>query len=387
MDTSGRDARLALVAGRQAGAFSLRQAMEVGFPRSTIGDRVRRGVWERRLPAVFAMAGSPTSWETRLWTSALAVGRAGVLTHETAALCHGAERLPADPVVLTVPHRWHHRLAGTFVHQIDDLQPWHRTTWRGLAISRPARSVVELAATQSAVTIGRVADDLVRLRSTTYEQIGRVFAEVARPGKPGMERLARVMDERSGGHVPPASELERALFEALAAGGLPAPRRQVPLPGRGPVSGTADAAYDDARIVIEVDGRRWHARVDAARRDRERDVQVVRAGWVTMRFVYEHVVGSPAEMCAAVREARAARLDLVPRRGLTRARTSRGDSTGGLQPEAMWPDTRSNRLVRVPVGRIASCECPLVESPRPVLVRQTPRDRPMISFMISVVPP
>jgi very-short-patch-repair endonuclease len=313
MDRNGRDARLALLAGRQAGVFSLEQALQLGFPRSTIGDRARRGVWERRLPSVFAVGGSPISWEARLWAASLGVGPSGSLSHETAALCHGAERLATDPVVLTCPHRWHHRLPGVFVHQIDDLQPWHLTTWRGLPISRPSRTVVELAATQSTAVIGRVADDLVRLRATSYGEIGRVFFEVARPGKPGMARLARVMDERTDGHVPPSSELERALFDALAAGGLPPPRRQVPLPGRSVNPGIADAAYDDARIVLEVDGRRWHSRVDAARRDRERDVQVVRAGWVPMRFVYEQVVGSPAEVCAAVWETRSVRLALLQR--------------------------------------------------------------------------
>jgi very-short-patch-repair endonuclease len=236
-----------------------------------------------------------------------------VITHETSALCHGAERLPLDPVVLTVPHRWHHRIEGVFVHQIDDLQPWHQTTWRGLPISTPARCVVEVAATQPAREVGRAADDLVRLRRTTYLEIERVFAAVARPGKPGMATMAEVLDERGPGHVPPHSELERALFDALAAGGLPAPRRQVPLPGRSSVKGIADAAYDDARIVLEADGRRWHERVEAARRDRARDLQVVRAGWVPMRFGFELIVGSPGELCAAVIETRAGRLELFSR--------------------------------------------------------------------------
>jgi very-short-patch-repair endonuclease len=235
------------------------------------------------------------------------------ITHETAALEHGAEHLPEPELTLTVPHRWHHLLPGIFVHQIDDLLPHHITFVRNLPMSTPARCVVELAATQPARSIGIVADDLVRARKTTYAQIARVFREVQRPGKPGMLKIAEVLDERADGFVPPASELERALFEALAAGGLPAPQRQVPLPGRGRVRGIADGAYQDTKIVLEVDGRRWHARVEAARRDRERDVQVVRAGWVPMRFVYEQVVGEPAEVCAAVRETRANRLELLRR--------------------------------------------------------------------------
>jgi very-short-patch-repair endonuclease len=313
MDRTGREARLALLASRQGGAFSFAQARELGYPSSTIADRLRRGAWTRRFAGVYTVGGTPLTRTGDLWAAQLAVGPAAAITHETSALCHGAERLPSEPIVLTVRHRWHHRLDGVFVHQIDDLQPWHRTIWQGLPISRPARCVVELAATQPARVIGMVADDLVRLRKTTYREIERVFTEVARPGKPGMARIAEVLDERGPGHVPPHSERERALFDALAAGGLPAPHRQVPLPGRGAVPGIADGAYLDARMVLEADGRRWHERIEAARRDRARDLQVVRAGWVPMRFGYELIVGDPGELCAAVRDARAERLRLFSR--------------------------------------------------------------------------
>ena len=113
--------------------------------------------------------------------------------------------------------------------------------------------------------------------------------------------------------MPPHSELERALFDALAAYGLPAPVRQLPLPGRDRPRGIADGGYLDAKIVLEADGRRWHDRLAAAAKDRERDLQAARVGWQTMRWVYEQVVGDPAEVCAAVRDARAVRLDLFRR--------------------------------------------------------------------------
>jgi very-short-patch-repair endonuclease len=313
MDRDGRDRRLALIARRQAGAFSLAQAVEAGFPRSTITDRARRGAWERTFPGIFVLGGAARTRDRQLWEALLAVGPMARITHEAGALLYGAEHLPEDPVTLTVPHRWHHDLLGVFVHQIDDLLPHHLAEVRGMPVSSAARCAVELAATQPESVLGLVADDLVRLRRTTYGQIAGVFRDVLRPGKPGMVKMARVLDERSEGYVPPASVLEQALFDALRAGGLPAPQRQMPLPGRSAIRGVADAGYLDALIVMEVDGRRWHARVEAARRDRERDVQVVRAGWVPMRFVYEQVVHEPAAVCDAVAEARAVRLRLLGR--------------------------------------------------------------------------
>jgi hypothetical protein len=194
------------------------------------------------------------------------------------------------------------------VHQIDDLVATHRTQWRQLPVSTPARSVVELGAVCSTATVGRVADDLVRMGRTSYGAIAAVLAAVARPGKPGVLEVGTMLQERADGYVPPGSELERSLFATLDAGGLPPPTRQLPLPGRGSVAGIADAGYVDAKIILEADGRRWHARVAAAKVDRARDAQVARAGWVPLRFVHEQIVGDPAGVCAVVDETRQVRL-------------------------------------------------------------------------------
>ncbi len=146
------------------------------------------------------------------------------------------------------------------------------------------------------------------MRRTTYGAIGVVLAQVSRPGKPGIATVAEVLDQRGDGFVPAHSMLESAMFAALDAGGLPPPTRQLPLPGRGPIRGIADGGYLDTQIVLEADGRRWHSRMEAARKDRERDAQVVRAGWVPLRFLYEQILGDPAGVCAVVADTRSMRL-------------------------------------------------------------------------------
>jgi Transcriptional regulator, AbiEi antitoxin/Protein of unknown function (DUF559) len=310
MQTRALDARINLIARRQGGAFTWAQARECGMGKATIGRRVSTGVWNRPYPGVYVLGGTPPTRPQALWAAVLAAGGGAAVSHESGALVHGARGLPLEPLTLTAPHGAHHRLPGVTVHQIDDLAPRHRTTIDGLPVVTAARAVVELGSRLSLDRLGDVADDLVQSRATTWPAIGAVFRDVARPGKPGMPTVASLLDDRCGTGVPAASALERALFTALAAAGLPAPVRQMALPGRGALRGLVDAAYLDARILLETDGRTYHMRLRDMRRDRERDAQAVAAGWVTLRFMYDQVVGDPAGACADIAAARRVRLPL-----------------------------------------------------------------------------
>lgn len=126
-----------------------------------------------------------------------------------------------------------------------------------------------------------------------------------------MAKLGLVLDERSDAAVPPGSELERAMLTALRDAGLRPPQRQVALPGTGEIDGLVDAAYPDCRIILEADGRRWHTRVRDLACDHSRDAQAARAGWQTLRFLYEMIIHDPAGMCATVADVRAVRTPAI----------------------------------------------------------------------------
>jgi hypothetical protein len=195
------------------------------------------------------------------------------------------------------------------VHQTSYLPADHLTELGGLRTVSIERAVVDLAAvTKSHAHVGKILDRFIADGRTTSSRVGRCFDDLARPGRRGVRLVAAVLDERGPGYVPPASELERRLFDVIERARLPEPLRQLPLPGRGKVEGLADSGYLDARLLLEADGRRWHTRLEDFRADRERDAEASRAGWLTLRFAYEQLKSEPHEVGGAISATRAIRL-------------------------------------------------------------------------------
>ena len=262
-------------------------------------------------PGVYSLPGVRTSFFRRLWIAHLTAGLHSVVSHETAAGLAHLTGFPLSTVVLIVDHPQHPRVAGAFVHQISDLQP--RWTWSidGLPVTVTARTIVDLAAVCSRARLDVVLEDAVACRKVTEAQVAQCLFEVLRPGKRGLDRLIDVLESRGEAHVPPMSELERRLFAALDADGLPEPVRQYPHPNRGSFVGIVDAAYTDAKLILEADGRTWHDRKAAFRTDRRRDNEAARVGWQTLRFPWEEIVHDPEDTAATVRDVRAQRLSRV----------------------------------------------------------------------------
>lgn len=56
----------------------------------------------------------------------------------------------------------------------------------------------------------------------------------------------------------------------------------------------ADALHRRAKVVVEFDGARFHATAQAVASDRERDIDLAAAGYLTVRFGWDDVAGRPA---------------------------------------------------------------------------------------------
>jgi hypothetical protein len=296
------DRHVLTLASEQRGAFARWQVLGHGGDDALIRRRRQSGRWERAAPGVYVLGGLPPDRERRLWVAFLTVGEDAVVSHECAAERHGLGPVPAGRLVFTSHHGDHHYVPGVVVHQLRDVLPHHVTSVGGLPTTTVARTIVDLAAVTGIERLTRVVEAAVNERRTDETVIGVVLGEVARPGKRGVRRLAGVLARRAPGEPVPDSVLERLLLGALRTAGLPAPVPQFPHPGRHPGRGRVDFAYPEARLILEADGRRWHQRIADLKRDRARDNEAARAGWVTLRFMWEELEADPEDVGRAVAE-------------------------------------------------------------------------------------
>ena len=299
------------VAHTQRGWFSASQATQAGADRKVIERRVHSGLWVRRHEGVYKPAAYPDSFVGDLWAAHLAAGPTSYVSHEAAAHMHGLAGFGRQQLVLTVPHPGHARLDGVTVHQLTDAHLHGLTVIEGLSVTTVPWTFVDAAAVASRARVRAALDDAIAARLTTANEVGKCLATITRRGKPGVVRLARLLDRYAKGPVPPRSVLERHLVDGLRAANEPLPRLQHPFPGRHPMPGCADGCYVEAKLIVETDGRRWHTRIADVARDRARDNEAARAGYQTLRFLHEDVVNDIDDVIATIRDVRLDRLALL----------------------------------------------------------------------------
>ena len=309
------DTRISALASGQHLCFSRSQAIEAGASLSLIKRRLRAGRWTTCHPGVYSLAVSPDPWLQRIWAAWLAVGRSCAVSHSTAAALH---RLVGHPrthrIELIAQRSSHPRVQGVVVHQFDDLRPHHVVAnlpaCPRLPVTTPNRTVVDLAVRAGPSRLRAVITDGVAAGRLTVAGVALVLGDVARRGKPGVRQIGGVLDELTGEPVP-ASVAESTFLAVLDDHGVRRPETQVVLPGRGAVVGRGRRDLPRRRRSSSrstagggtAGSRTWRETV-------ARDAEAARAGYLTLRFMFEHIVADAdwvAATVAAVVESRSLR--------------------------------------------------------------------------------
>jgi very-short-patch-repair endonuclease len=291
------DRRIGREAALHHGVFTAPFLASIGVNAAQARRRVRCGRWTRLHEGVFSIEGVPPTFALRA-TAALAAMPHAVLSGEA-----GSRVLQLGPtteqVELSVPHHSRHRLAGAVIRQT--VLPAHHVTRRcGFRVTTVERTLIDLATALGIDALQRCIEDQLVARRTTLARVESVFDDLAAPGRNGIAR-ARLVLARMDPQPPTESELEASFWRLLQRNRLPLPERQASFDWLGDGRGRVDFWYPGAALVVELDGRRFHARVRAFEADRTRDQLGLMAGIRTVRFTHRQLATERAFVASVVR--------------------------------------------------------------------------------------
>jgi hypothetical protein len=224
-----------------------------------------------------------------------------VVSHTAAARLHGFVLLPRASAEITTTYHGARSNPFARVHRSVDLKAADVEQHGGLPVTSIARTAADLLTVLGRKRVERIVDDLLSGRRVTVDDLADAHGRYARGGRPTTVIMREIIADRGPGAAAPGSVLESMALELFVDAGLPEPERQAPLPGWGAGPALADMAWPGSKVIVELDGRRWHDRDAAFESDRERDNAAILAGWSPFRFTHRHLTERPVYVVRTVR--------------------------------------------------------------------------------------
>ena len=281
------DAAIARMAARQHGLVTRPQALSCGATPTMIRWRLDIGRWERVFRAVYRIAGSPAGWRQDAMAACLHMD--AVLSCRAAAALFAISAVTNPAITVTVSeHRNRSRRSGINVRESTlGVPAAERTVVDYIPVTKPARLLQDLAATEDREFVSLCLDDALRKRLVSISFLNRWVAQPQRAHRKGIRVLRLLVQERSS-TGPTESALESRFLRLVGASRLPAPRSQYGVFDEGRFVARVDFAYPDHRLAIEVDGFRHHDTRLTFDRERARGNALEALGWRVLRVTAAH---------------------------------------------------------------------------------------------------
>ena len=245
--SASADARIADVAARQHRVVARRQLLAAGVTSQAIRHRLENDRLYQLHRGIYAVGTPRVNACGRRLAAVLASGKAAALSHRsTPEHLRMLDPLPG-PVHVTVPGRSSRRRPGIVVHSTRSLPRAEVITRRGIPCTSVERTLIDLAATESAETLARAVEQAFALRLLRRTRMREALACAGGRGVNALERLLRgLIDDLPSTR----SELERRFLHLVRDAALPSP-----VVNRHQATHRVDFAWPNARLVVETDGR------------------------------------------------------------------------------------------------------------------------------------
>lgn len=263
------------------------EALTAQVDRKTVARWLTSGQLQRLQPGMYALPAVALDWRTRVEAAAHATG--GVVSHRSAlALWDLAP--PGGPIHLTVEiGRSGRGTPGIALHRTRELSDTIRRV-DGLPVSCVERAVVDTWGAPAGLSRAELRAAAITSVRRRLCQARQLFAEVERrPCLRGRGALLQLVGLLADGCQ---SELEIwGCLNVLRGPGMPA----FTLQHRVEVAGqrfVVDAACEDVKLAVEMDGAAWHGSQNQRERDIRRDALLATIGSQTLRFGFRRLTSS-----------------------------------------------------------------------------------------------
>jgi len=271
-----------------------------------IHRRLRAGRWERVDRSVFHLVGAPTEWATGVLAPVLSAGPPAMASHHAAAALHGIPGFGRGTPELSIPRGTEHRRQDLRVHTSSDLDRCDRVVIDGVPTTDISRTILDLSRRSSDKRVLRAMEWARRTDRASWSNLIATLARHARRGRPGIQRMRRVISEHAHRDEITDSDFELLVLSLMREVGLPEPELHLRVLDGGRFVAEVDLGYPHLKIAIELDGR-IHLDEDVRERDLPRQNDLVLLGWTVLRFTWKRFTERPdlvvAEIRAAIRTA------------------------------------------------------------------------------------
>ena len=284
-DSTVGDWALVALAERQEGLVTYEQLRRLGLTDDAIFARLRVGRLHRKHRGIYSL-GHRLLRPRGAWFAAAWAVDGGVLSHQSAAAFYGWTDSPMAEQHVTTTGKSTSR-PGLRVHRVTVLDERDVQHFPLVAVTRPARTIIDLAEVLPWTELRAIAD---RVRHLDVRAVRD--AQARAPRRRGARDVRRLLG-RLEAHT--KSEFERRYLLFCRRQGVPLPDAM-----NQRVEGfLVDGHYEAQRVVVELDGRAFHARRDQMATDRRRDRKLLRARYAPVRLVWEDLDDDAARATTA----------------------------------------------------------------------------------------
>ncbi|WP_041730445.1 DUF559 domain-containing protein [Conexibacter woesei] len=304
--------------------MSRRQLLGLGLTPKGIEVRLRA---RRLLPlhrGVYAVGHARLTRQGEWLAAVLAAGPGAALSHRSAAVLYKLLPERGRRIDVTSTRR---RATTNWIetHQTSALPATDLTHRDGVPVTTVTRTLVDLADVLDAGELERAVNEADVERVLDVAALGAALRRAQGRRGGGAERLRGVLAQHHG-PVLLRSELERRFKALLVDHALPPAEHNVRVAGW-----EVDACWPAARLVVDLDSRRYHDTAAARARDARKQQELENAGWTVLRYRTRHLKGGAGattaeELRASFRTPTRPEPSALPSVASSRRRRSRGRS-------------------------------------------------------------